>query len=88
MSARVGPEPRPKSRRPHAAVGEQLVTGLVVPKGRSAAERRLSAVAALHQPIPDRIYAVLGPRCGECRGEWPCATARILGRWPGEQEDL
>jgi len=65
-----------------------------IPRGRSAAERRLAAIAALHQPVIDgdsteaRIY---GPRvcCSACRtSHWPCATAKLLGEWPGEIPDV
>lgn len=55
---------------------------IVVPPGRSAAERRLAAVAALHQPVISHI--AFGPTCGECHTSWPCATAKLLGPWPGE----
>lgn len=63
---------------------------LVVPAGRSAAERRLGAIAALHQPVWDTASTearVYGPRhvCSACRtNNWPCATAKLLGPWPGE----
>ena len=84
---------------------------MVIPKGRSAAERRLGAIAALHSPqarvvspqvVRDIIlevgYTYLV--CGECKvagrnysdgvvpARWPCATARLLGEWPGEIPDL
>ncbi len=60
--------------------------------GRGAAERRLAAIAALHQPVLDttsfwgpclRIQACV-PACRT--NPWPCATAKLLGPWPGEQE--
>lgn len=65
---------------------------LVTPKGRTAAEKRLGAIAALHQPIPDR-YLPGRAVCGECgdgrygEAPWPCATARLLGVWPGESDE-
>lgn len=64
------------------------VTPIVIPRGRSVAERRLAAVAALHQPRPasTALDVVLGPQCPECRSSWPCATARLLGQWPGETD--
>lgn len=57
---------------------------IAIPKGRSAAEQRLGAIAALHQPIWDaRLGDLLGPTCGQCRGsQWPCGTALLLGHWP------
>lgn len=92
--------------RRQVTVTTEPAVQLVIPKGRSAAERRVAAVAALHQPIvrhtpgssvrgvelePARTDLV----CGECkvanrsygevvRAPWPCATARLLGEWPGE----
>lgn len=64
------------------------VTPIVIPRGRSAAERRIAAVAALHQPRPilTHLDALGGPQCGECQGRWPCPTARLLGAWPGEPD--
>lgn len=64
------------------------VPPIVIPRGRSAAERRLAAVAALHQPAPilRAIDELCGPTCGECKTRWPCATARLLGQWPGEPD--
>lgn len=61
---------------------------IVIPRGRSAAEKRLAAVAALHQPAPvfRPIDELCGPTCGQCRSAWPCATARLLGPWPGEAD--
>ena len=55
--------------------------------GRSAAERRLSAIAALHQPVPEngQLGALTGPSCRQCGGRWPCTTALVLGAWPGEE---
>lgn len=58
---------------------------IVIPRGRTAAERRLGAIAALHQPIPNQILRDL--TCGECRGMWPCATARLLGCWPNDETE-
>jgi len=83
---------------------------LVIPKGRSAAERRLGAIAALHSPqmrsvsprVVQDIVLEVGYNyliCGECTvpggsysdhvvpARWPCATARLLGEWPGEVPD-
>ena len=59
---------------------------IVIPRGRSAAERRLAAIAAIHQPIAEsgHIGALVGPTCRQCSGRWPCATALLLGAWPGE----
>ena len=65
---------------------------LDMPTGRGAAERRLATIAALHQPVLDttsfwgpclRIQACV-PACRT--NPWPCATAKLLGPWPGEQE--
>lgn len=50
---------------------------------RSAAERRLAAIATLHQPITS-TSDLNGPSCGQCAGRWPCSTALVLGPWPGE----
>jgi len=61
------------------------LTAIVIPRGRTAAEKRLSAIAALHQPVPESILRDY--TCGECRGHWPCATARLLGAWPNENPD-
>lgn len=60
-----------------------------IPRGRTAAEKRLAAVAALHQPfLNDDPLAQLTGRsvvCTECDGRrWPCPTAKLLGDWPGE----
>lgn len=65
------------------------IARIVIPRGRTAAEKRIGAVAALHQPVPDR-YRIYGATCGECgdgRSPWPCVTARLLGAWPGESDD-
>lgn len=64
------------------------VRPIVIPRGRNAAERRLAAIAALHQPQTRMTHldALLGPQCGECRASWPCPTARLLGSWPGEPD--
>jgi hypothetical protein len=82
-------------------VTDETVPMIVVPKGRSAAERRVAAIAALHQPfaqidpghgiVADRTYYI----CSECTrrnrygdpvaAQWPCATAKLLGLWPGEE---
>ena len=63
---------------------------IVIPRGRrSAAERRLAAIAALHQPVMPTGPAadLLDPGCGQCRGgRWPCSTALLLGDWPRQQE--
>lgn len=82
---------------PRSNSSSPTLAKIVIPRGKSEAERRLGAIAALHQPIPepDRIMVGLGgPRyhCGECgdrysRVAWPCATARLLGSWPGEPEN-
>ncbi|SHU29236.1 Uncharacterised protein [Mycobacteroides abscessus subsp. abscessus] len=56
---------------------------IVVPPGKSAAERRLAAIAALHQPVMGQL-PVLGPSCNECHTRWPCSTAKLCGPWPGE----
>lgn len=71
------------------------VVKFVVPKGRTAAEKRLSAIAALHSPrlidhgVVGRVdlgHQVICPECSNHYGKvsWPCATARLLGPWPGE----
>lgn len=86
-------------RRRTVTVTDEAVPTITVPRGRSSAERRIGAVAALHSPIPrvisgrgivpDEVIYV----CGECKMadryevrsvRWPCATARLLGEWPGE----
>jgi hypothetical protein len=69
------------------------------PKGRSAAEQRLAAIAALHAPfskdqgalVRDGMTIDFGRKviCQECsdryeEARWPCATARLVGPWPGE----
>ncbi|MDO3331395.1 hypothetical protein [Mycobacteroides abscessus] len=59
---------------------------IVVPSGKSAAERRLSAIGALHQPVPAQLPG-FGPSCSECNTRWPCATAKLCGPWPGEPDD-
>lgn len=63
---------------------------IVIPRGRTAAEKRLGAIAALHQPIPSGgspdVARLLGAVCGQCRGMWPCATALLLGAWPNDDE--
>ena len=60
---------------------------IVIPRGRSAAEQRLAAIAALHQPMHDKYGIYRHPICGECDGDtWPCATARLLGSWPGQPD--
>lgn len=75
------------------------VTAWRIPKGRTAAEKRLAAIAALHQPMVLDHGAVRGMDlgreliCPACSGRhenarWPCATARLLGPWPGEVPDL
>lgn len=93
-----------------AVSAAELVPAMVIPRGRSSAERRLAAIAALHQPLA----RVVGPTvvqgmvleqgytyliCGECKTtgryhsdgpvpvRWPCATARLIGTWPGEVPD-
>lgn len=101
------PARRGTSRTRTTVVTEQTGVTMIVPKGRTAAERRLAAVAALHAPLerhhpgssaggvilePPQTYYV----CGECKvpdrsygvqpARWPCATARLLGPWPGEPE--
>ena len=60
-----------------------------IPRGRTAAEKRLSAIASLHQPFAtDDPLAQLTGRtliCTECDGKrWPCPTAKLIGPWPGE----
>ena len=59
-------------------------------RNRAAAERRMSAIAAMHQPVLDVEYAdpLLAQRkrsyhCAECSNRfdqqpWPRTTARIL----------
>lgn len=55
---------------------------IVVPRTlRSAAERRLAAIATLHQPVTS-ISDLSGPSCGQCAERWPCSTALLLGPWP------
>jgi hypothetical protein len=67
------------------------IARITIPRGRSAAEKRLNAIAALHQPLPaggsPQVASLLGPTCGQCRGIWPCATALLLGAWPNETEE-
>lgn len=55
------------------AVTEIATPTIVVPKGRSAAERRLAAIAALHQPIVIPVRRILADEpheyrtvCNEC----------------------
>lgn len=66
-----------------------------IPKGRTAAEKRLAAIAALHAPYQIDHGVIRGYDlgtelvCQECsnrfdKAKWPCATARLLGPWPGE----
>ena len=58
---------------------------ITIPRGRSEAEKRLGAIAALHQPMPDRYRIFDTPICRECgNSAWPCATARLMGTWPGD----
>ena len=78
-----------------------ILSQFKIPRGRSAAERRLQAVAALHAPIPFIERGILRGDpdvqhliCGECRSgdslrkhvAWPCATARLIGLMPGEDD--
>jgi hypothetical protein len=72
---------------PNEEQAEQAVTRIALPVGKGAAEVRLAGIAALHQPIPyiSRLAAILGPSCRQCL-RWPCATAQLLGAWPGEHE--
>jgi hypothetical protein len=44
---------------------KELAPKIVIPRGRSAEEKRLGAIAALHQPVPDR-YGIYRAVCGEC----------------------
>lgn len=71
------------------------VVRFVIPKGRTAAEKRLAAIAALHSPrlvdhgVVGRLDLGVEYICPECssrvdKTRWPCATARLLGQWPGE----
>jgi hypothetical protein len=61
------------------------VIPIVVPRGRSKAEKRIQAIAALHQPVEDRFLR--GHVCLSCSKQWPCSTARLLGAWPGEDDE-
>lgn len=75
---------------------------IVIPRGRTAAEKRLGAIAALHSPVVDGHDLFVNGHdfssrklvCPECsdryeKTAWPCATARLMGPWPGElPEDL
>lgn len=66
-----------------------VLARIVIPRGRAAAEKRLAAIAALHQPVVvggGDIAALVGPTCPQCRSCWPCATAALLGAWPGEHD--
>lgn len=67
-----------------------VIARIVIPRGRSAAEKRLAAIAALHQPVVGGgdIGALVGPTCPQCRSCWPCATAALLGVWPGDEETV
>ena len=58
---------------------------IVIPCGRSAAQRRLAAIGAIQQPNVDngQLGALLGPSCRQCGGRGPCATALLLGALPG-----
>lgn len=78
--------------------GEIVKVEFKIPRGRSAAERRLAAVAALHAPKVkdhgavrgiDLGYEIVCPECSNRydRVAWPCATARLLGAWPGEEPE-
>lgn len=65
-----------------------VMARIVIPRGRSAAEQRLAAIAALHQPVvgSGEVGALVGPTCPQCKSCWPCATALLLGAWPGDEE--
>lgn len=77
---------------------ERTVVPLVIPRGRSAAEKRLGAVAALHSPRVldhgtvgrvDLGQELICPACSNRYDNvrWPCSTARLLGPWPGEDPE-
>jgi hypothetical protein len=72
---------------PQEDVPMEVAARITLPAGKSAAEVRLAAIAALHRPIPDisRLAVALGPSCRQCLC-WPCATAQLLAAWPGEHE--
>lgn len=70
-------------------VTETTAPSIVVPKGRTVAERRLSAIAALHQPVA-RVYpADLLYRqqeevvyvCTECKASNDVGRT-VPARWP------
>ncbi len=56
---------------------------VVIPNRNRAAEIRLAAIAALHQPVsnPGPLGALTGPVCPQCARS-PCATERIAQHWP------
>lgn len=70
-----------------------VVPSIIVPKGRTKAEQRLAAVAALHQPIPRHVpgsYArgitLEEPQtfyvCGECKTSDQYGSRIVASRWP------
>lgn len=61
---------------------------VVVPRGRSKAEQRLAAIAALHQPVPrtpDRVLAIEQVTtqwyCSECKQQTRYGEVSLV-RWP------